>query len=86
MFFMLTAVPNVSVNFGKPTQRPLGTVVKEMRMHLSDGQFGAGSMQPKIEAALRFVENTGKPALIAHLDDAIAALNGVAGTRIVPNA
>ena len=87
VFLMLTAVPNVSVNFGKLTQRPLGTVsVREMRMHLSDGQFGVGSMQPKIEAALRFVENTGKPALIAHLDDAIAALNGVAGTRIVPDA
>ena len=81
VFLMLTAVPNVSVNFGKPTQRPLGTVSVRDANALSDEQFGVGSMQPKIEAA-RFVENTGKPAVIAHLDDAIAALNGVAGTGL----
>jgi carbamate kinase len=52
-----TDVPNVMVDFGTPSARPLGRVtVAEMREHAAAGQFARGSMGPKVEAALRFVE------------------------------
>jgi carbamate kinase len=52
-----TDVPNVMIDFGQPTARSLGRVtVAEMRAHAADGQFARGSMGPKVEAALRFVE------------------------------
>ena len=52
-----TDVPNVMVDFGTPSARPLGRVtVAELREHAAAGQFARGSMGPKVEAALRFVE------------------------------
>jgi carbamate kinase len=52
-----TDVPNVMVDFGTPSQRPLGRVsVAELRRHAAAGQFARGSMGPKVEAALRFAE------------------------------
>ena len=58
-----TDVPNVMVDFGQPSARPLGRVtVAEMREHAAAGQFARGSMGPKVEAALRFVE-AGGPGL-----------------------
>lgn len=83
---ILTGVSRVSVNFGKPDQRDLDHVtVSEMRHHLEDGQFPAGSMGPKVEAAIRFIEGGGKRAIIAHLEEALPALRGDAGTHIVPD-
>jgi carbamate kinase len=53
-----TDVPNVMIDFGQPSARPLGRVtVAEMRGHAAAGQFARGSMGPKVEAALRFVES-----------------------------
>ncbi|SOE03782.1 carbamate kinase [Blastococcus haudaquaticus] len=55
-----TDVPNVMVDFGTPSQRPLGRLtVAEIREHAAAGQFARGSMGPKVEAALRFVEGGG---------------------------
>jgi carbamate kinase len=55
-----TAVPRVCLDFGKPTQRAIDRMtVAEARGHLAGGQFGRGSMGPKIEAAVRFVERGG---------------------------
>jgi carbamate kinase len=55
-----TDVPNVMVDFGTPDQRPLGRLtVAEIRAHAAAGQFARGSMGPKVEAALRFVEGGG---------------------------
>ena len=52
-----TDVANAAVDWGTPTQRDLRSVtVAEMRAHAADGQFASGSMGPKVEAALRFVE------------------------------
>lgn len=83
--FILTAVPHVSVHFGAPCERPLGRVtVGELRAYQREGHFAAGSMGPKVEAAARFVEETGKPAVIAHLGEAEAAVYGDAGTRVHP--
>jgi carbamate kinase len=70
-----TDVPNVMVDFGTPSARPLGRVTAaEMRGHAADGQFARGSMGPKVEAALRFVQQGGTRAVITsleHIADAI---------------
>ncbi len=81
---ILTAVSRVAINFGKPDQKELGEVsVSEMRRYMAEGQFPAGSMGPKVDAAIRFVVGGGKRAIIAHLDEALQALRGEAGTHIV---
>jgi carbamate kinase len=71
-----TDVPNVMVDFGTPSQRPLGRVtVAEIREHAAAGQFARGSMGPKVEAALRFVEAGGSRAVITsleHIADAVS--------------
>ena len=54
-----------------------------MRQHQDDGHFAAGSMGPKVEAAIRFIERGGRRAIIAHLEQALPALIGDAGTHIV---
>ncbi len=81
---ILTAVQRVAVNFGTPDQRELSEVsVDELKAHHADGQFPRGSMGPKIEAAIRFIEGGGKRVIIGHLDNAMAALRGETGTHIV---
>lgn len=81
---ILTDVPGVAVDFATPDQRWLGEVsVTQLRRHAADGQFRAGSMGPKVEAATRFVEATGGRAVIASLDDAADAVAGRVGTRVV---
>jgi carbamate kinase len=71
-----TDVPNVMVDFGTPTQRPLGRVTAaELREHAAAGQFARGSMGPKVEAALRFVDRGGERSVITsleHIADAVA--------------
>lgn len=82
-FMMLTDVPNVCVNFGKENEEKLKTIsVEEAKQYVAEDQFPAGSMLPKIEAAIQFAES-GKEAIICSLDDAIDALEGKAGTRIL---
>ena len=82
---MLTAVSRVAVDFGKPTQRALERVTASELAELQKaGHFGKGSMGPKIDGALRFIAAGGKRAIIAHLDEAEPALEGRAGTHVVP--
>ena len=79
-----TGVDRVAVDFGTPDERALDVVsVDEARRHLADGQFPAGSMGPKIEAALGFVEAGGDEVLITSPDRLADALRGTTGTRIV---
>lgn len=81
---ILTAVSRVAINFGKPDQRELDEVpVSEARRYLAEGHFPAGSMGPKVEAAIKFIEGGGKRAIIGHLEEALPALRGEAGTHIV---
>ena len=81
---ILTAVPRVAIDFGKPGERALERVsLSEIRRHLADGQFPPGSMGPKIEAAIRFLEGGGKRVVIGHLDEAVSALTGETGTHII---
>ena len=83
---ILTAVSQVAINFGKPEQQELGHItVSEAKSYFEEGQFPAGSMGPKIEAAIRFIEGGGKRATIAHLEEALPALLGKAGTHIFPD-
>lgn len=84
---ILTAVSRVAVHFGTPRQRELDRVsLSEVRAYLAAGHFAAGSMGPKIEAAIRFLERGGARAIIAHLEEALPALRGETGTHIVPDA
>jgi len=79
-----TGVDRVAVHFDTPDERALDVVsVDEARRHLADGQFPAGSMGPKIEAALGFVEAGGDQVLITSPDRLADALRGTTGTRIV---
>lgn len=81
---ILTGVSRVAIRFGTPDERPLDRLsVSEARRHLAEGQFPAGSMGPKIQAAVRFLEAGGKRAVIAHLKEALPALRGETGTHIV---
>jgi len=58
-----------------------------LKNHLKEGQFKEGSMAPKVEAAIRFVESGGERAVIADLGSLVEALEGKAGTQItVPKA
>ena len=81
---IMTGVDRVAVHFDTPDERALDVVsVDEARRHLADGQFPAGSMGPKIEAALGFVEAGGDEVLITSPDRLADALRGTTGTRIV---
>ncbi len=81
---ILTAVPRVSINFGQPGQRALDRVsLSEMRRYQAEGHFPPGSMGPKVEAALRFLEAGGRRVVITSLDTAVPALRGETGTHIV---
>ena len=69
---LLTAVPKVAVHFGTPQQRALDRVtLSEIKRLFAEGHFPPGSMGPKIDAAIRFIERGGKHAVIARLTDAV---------------
>ena len=81
---ILTAVSRVAVNFGKPAERALDVVsASELKAYQSEGHFAKGSMGPKVEAALSFIAGGGKRAVIAHLEEALPALEGRAGTHVL---
>lgn len=81
--FILTGVERVMLDYGTPEARELATVsVRDARRYLAEGQFPAGSMGPKIEAACRFVEGGGSRVLITHIDRLHDALEGKTGTWI----
>ncbi|HEX2120653.1 MAG TPA: carbamate kinase [Thermoanaerobaculia bacterium] len=85
VFIILTGVPKVALDFGKPTQRFVDRLtVADAEKHLADGQFPPGSMGPKIESAVQFVRATGKQVLITDVDVLREALEGKDGTLIVP--
>ncbi|HBJ02435.1 carbamate kinase [Lysinibacillus sp. FSL R7-0073] len=82
VFMMLTDVPNVYINFGKENEQKLSHItVAEAEQYVAEGQFPAGSMLPKMQAAIEFAK-LGKESIICSIDQAVAALDGKAGTRI----
>lgn len=82
---ILTAVEKVSINFKKPDQKDLDRMsAAEAKQYIKEGHFAPGSMLPKIEAALNFVESKpGRIAIITSLDKAVDAIEGRAGTTII---
>ena len=76
----------VAIRFGKPDQQWLDSLtVEQAEEYLAAGEFPAGSMGPKVEAAIKFIEGGGKRAIIASLEDALPALRGETGTHVVPD-
>jgi len=81
---ILTAVPRVAVNYGRPDQRFLDRVsLRELKALQAEGHFPPGSMGPKVAAAIRFLESGGERVIIGHLDEAMGALRGETGTHVL---
>jgi len=84
LFIILTNIERVYLDYGTPQERPIEVMTSaEAREYLSQGQFPAGSMGPKIEAAVEFVQAGGKEVLITSSSHLKAALIKRSGTRIV---
>ena len=86
LFVISTAVEKVALNFGKPDQKWLDKMtLAEAKAYLAEGtHFAKGSMAPKIQAIIWFLENGGKQALITNPENIGRALKGETGTWIVP--
>lgn len=85
MYVVLTGVAKVAIDFEKPTQRSVDRLtVAEAQRYLAEGQFPAGSMGPKIEAAIQFVNRGGGQVLITDVEHLRDALAGREGTVILP--
>ncbi|HEX17587.1 MAG TPA: carbamate kinase [Thermoplasmatales archaeon] len=83
VLLILTDVPYVYLNYGSERQRALKEVkLEEIKKYYEDGHFPAGSMGPKVLAAIRFLESGGERAIIADIDHAWEALKGKTGTHI----
>ncbi|KYK28612.1 MAG: carbamate kinase [Candidatus Proteinoplasmatales archaeon SG8-5] len=82
-FIILTNVDKVCIDYGKPDQKELDSLdLSDAKGHLEDGQFPPGSMGPKIEAAIEFLENGGKRVVITSHGSLVEAVRGNAGTHI----
>jgi len=84
LFLISTAVDKVALNFGKENQKNLDRItLAEAKQYAAEGHFAAGSMGPKISAAIKYLENGGQEALITSPEKIDAALAGQSGTWIV---
>jgi carbamate kinase len=80
-----TAVEQAYLNFGKPDQKPIDKMtVAEAKQYIEQGHFKPGSMLPKVQAMLEFIEAGGQEALITDPKNILGAVRGETGTRIVP--
>ena len=86
LFLLSTAVEKVALNFGKPDQKWLDKItLSEAKKYLAEGtHFAKGSMAPKVQAIIRFLEAGGKQAIITNPENIGRALKGETGTWIVP--
>ena len=84
LLILLTAVEHVAINFGKPDQQELDDLtVEQAEEYLAEGQFGKGSMEPKVRAGVKFAKSRpGRTCIIGSLDKAAEAVAGTSGTRI----
>ncbi|MDD2967397.1 MAG: carbamate kinase [Desulfovibrionaceae bacterium] len=87
LFMIVTGVNKVCINFGKPDQREIDTMtVSEAKRWLAEGQFPVGSMGPKIQSAIEYVEKGGKEAIITRQENICRAMTQPnCCTRIVPD-
>jgi carbamate kinase len=82
-FIILTAVDAVYLNFGKEYQKPVSrATLSEIRQYMAEGHFKPGSMRPKIEAIIQFLEGGGSKAIITSPKNLLRAIKGEAGTTI----
>jgi len=85
VFVIATDVPRVCLDYGRAGERPLERMTTaEAKRYLADGQFPPGSMGPKVEAAVQFIEGGGRRAVICSIDEIDVAVCGSGGTGIVP--
>jgi carbamate kinase len=85
LFVISTGVEKVAVDFKQPTARDLDQMtLREARQYMAEGHFAPGSMLPKIEAAVEFVQMGGPLAIITDPPNLARALRGETGTRIIP--
>jgi carbamate kinase len=83
LFVILTDVDGVYLDYGTPDARRLGTVsADELRLHASSGHFAPGSMEPKVEAVLRFLGAGGALAVVALPERMGESLSGGEGTHV----
>lgn len=81
-FIISTEVEKVAINFNKPNVQWLDKLsVEDAKKYLAEGQFGKGSMEPKVKAVLNFLEWGGKKALVTNPDNMLRALRGETGTH-----
>jgi carbamate kinase len=84
-FVISTAVEKVYLNYGRPDQQAIRELsVGDARARIAEGHFARGSMLPKIEAMIEFVDATGRQGIITDPEHLASALEGEAGTHIVP--
>ena len=82
-FIISTAVDAVYLNFGKENQKAIScATLPEIKRYLEEGHFKPGSMKPKIEAIIQFLEDGGKKAIITSPENLLRAVKGEAGTTI----
>jgi carbamate kinase len=86
LFIILTEVPRVYLNFGKQNEKPIRTMtIAEAKKYNKEGHFPPGSMKPKINAAIEYIEDGGKEVLITSAAHLKAALINRSGTKITPS-
>ncbi len=86
IFLILTDVDEVKLNYRTPQERGISHMtVEEAKRYREEGHFAKGSMEPKVRAAIRFIEAGGERAIITSLGKAMEALEGKAGTTITKN-
>ncbi|HWP93110.1 MAG TPA: carbamate kinase [Thermodesulfobacteriota bacterium] len=84
ILLLITSVSQVSIFYGTPKQKTLGRItLDEAKRYWEEGHFPPGSMGPKIEAAIRFLDSGGKKTIITSLEGIEAAIKGEGGTEIV---
>jgi len=85
IFMILTDVEQVKLNYGSAAEVGIGRMTAdEAENYVKEGQFGEGSMKPKVEAGIRFIRAGGRRTIITALNKALEALEGQVGTMIVP--
>jgi carbamate kinase len=83
ILLILTDVKKVALNYGRPNQKDLDdTTIEDAKKYLAEGHFPAGSMGPKVQSAILFIESGGDKAIITSIELAKSALYGKAGTTI----
>jgi len=84
LFMISTEVEKVALNFNKPNVQWLDRLtVEEARRYMAEGQFGKGSMEPKIKAVIQYLEHGGSWALVTNPENMLRALSGETGTHFM---